>query len=276
MERIHAYIDESGAYGFDFSKSGNTSHFIITAVTVKESDIAVVEREVETIKKENGFDNSEMKSSKIKTNFKRRLKIIEAVKKLPLKAFVLVIDKRLIYADSGIRKNKKVFYKFLNEILYEELRRNFNKIVIEADATGTNSFQAEFYKYVQSKEQSLSLFDESEFSMTDSKLSPIVQIADLISGSLSYYYEEDKKEKARDYNFKKILSGIILLLKEFPKQYDQTIEEEAKYDPKFNRIIFEIAYRRAQDFIKNVHSDDDSTLINEQKFILEYLLFRFC
>lgn len=87
MERIHAYIDESGAYGFDFSKSGNTSHFIITAVTVKESDIAVVEREVETIKKENGFDNSEMKSSKIKTNFKRRLKIIEAVKKTTSESF---------------------------------------------------------------------------------------------------------------------------------------------------------------------------------------------
>lgn len=46
MERIHAYIDESGAYGFDFSKEANSTHFIITAVTVKESDILQAENAV--------------------------------------------------------------------------------------------------------------------------------------------------------------------------------------------------------------------------------------
>lgn len=32
MKRIHAYIDELGAYGFDFTKEANSTHFIITAV----------------------------------------------------------------------------------------------------------------------------------------------------------------------------------------------------------------------------------------------------
>lgn len=29
MKRIHAYIDESGAYGFGFSKEVKSQHFII-------------------------------------------------------------------------------------------------------------------------------------------------------------------------------------------------------------------------------------------------------
>lgn len=55
MERIHAYIDESGAYGFDFSKVANSTHFIITAVTVKESDIPQVEEAVKKLIVEFGF-----------------------------------------------------------------------------------------------------------------------------------------------------------------------------------------------------------------------------
>lgn len=39
MERIFAFIDESGNSGFDFSKDGVSAYFIITAVTVKESDL---------------------------------------------------------------------------------------------------------------------------------------------------------------------------------------------------------------------------------------------
>lgn len=274
MERIHAYIDESGAYGFDFSKEANSTHFIITAVTVKESDIPQVEDAVKKLITVFGFKNGEIKSSKIKANYRRRTNLIGEIIKLPIKAFILVVDKRKIYKDSGISKNKKVFYKFLNDLLYSELRRNFNKINIEADSTGTNTFQSEFYKYVRSKEQPLSLFDEFEFSMTDSKGSVIVQLADLISGSLSYKYEESKILKAHNIDYLKRLSPIILMLKEFPLEYEKFIEEEVKYDASFNKTIFDIAYRRAQDFIINAKEDDD-TIVSEQKFVLEYLMFRF-
>lgn len=274
MERIHAYIDESGAYGFDFSKEANSTHFIITAVTVKESDIPQVEEAVKKLITVFGFKNGEIKSSKIKANYRRRTNLISEIIKLPIKAFILVVDKRKIYKDSGISKNKKVFYKFLNDLLYSELRRNFNKINIEADSTGTNTFQSEFYKYVRSKEQPLSLFDEFEFSMTDSKGSVIVQLADLISGSLSYKYEESKILKAHNIDYLKRLSPIILMLKEFPLEYEKFIEEEVKYDASFNKTIFDIAYRRAQDFIINAKEDDD-TIVSEQKFVLEYLMFRF-
>lgn len=274
MERIHAYIDESGAYGFDFSKEANSTHFIITAVTVKESDIPQVEEAVKKLITVFGFKNGEIKSSKIKANYRRRTNLIGEIIKLPIKAFILVVDKRKIYKDSGISKNKKVFYKFLNDLLYSELRRNFNKINIEADSTGTNTFQSEFYKYVRSKEQPLSLFDEFEFSMTDSKGSVIVQLADLISGSLSYKYEESKILKAHNIDYLKRLSPIILMLKEFPLEYEKFIEEEVKYDASFNKTIFDIAYRRAQDFIINAKEDDD-TIVSEQKFVLEYLMFRF-
>jgi hypothetical protein len=275
MERIHAYIDESGAYGFDFSKEANSTHFIVTAVTVKESDIPKVEEAVKKLIVDFGFKNGEIKSSKIKANNTRRTNLIKEVIKLPIKAFVLVVDKRKIYKDSGISKNKKVFYKFLNELLYSELRKNFNRVIIEADSTGTNAFQSEFYNYVKSKEQPITLFDDFEFSMIDSKGSVIVQLADLISGSLSYKYEESKIVKAQNIDYRKRLSPLILMLKEFPIEYDKFIEEEVKGDSNFNKTIFDIAYRRAQYFISNAKPEENDTIISEQKFVLEYLMFHF-
>ena len=46
MKRIHAYIDESGACGFEFSKEVKSQHFIISAVPVKGSDVPQVEEAV--------------------------------------------------------------------------------------------------------------------------------------------------------------------------------------------------------------------------------------
>ena len=37
-DNIIAYIDESGGYGFDFTKGGNSSCFIVCAVLIKKSD----------------------------------------------------------------------------------------------------------------------------------------------------------------------------------------------------------------------------------------------
>ena len=111
--------------------------------------------------------------------------------------------------------------------------------------------------------------------MTDSMGSVIVQLADLISGSLSYKYEESKILKASNIDYRKRLSPLILMLKEFPLEYEKFIEEEVKYNTSFNKTIFDIAYRRAQDFIINAKVDDGDTLVSEQKFVLEYLMFRF-
>lgn len=52
-ERVFAYIDECGGYGFDFSKNNNSSLFIIAAIIVKESNIKIIEDGIAEIRKQN-------------------------------------------------------------------------------------------------------------------------------------------------------------------------------------------------------------------------------
>jgi len=65
MDKMYAYIDECGAYGFNFTNSGNSKTFIVVAVLVKETDIQTIESSLETIRRQD-FSGHEIKSSGIK------------------------------------------------------------------------------------------------------------------------------------------------------------------------------------------------------------------
>ena len=51
MERIYAFTDESGAFGWDLENENVSTHFLITAILVEESDLYSLKTSVEAIRK---------------------------------------------------------------------------------------------------------------------------------------------------------------------------------------------------------------------------------
>lgn len=181
MNKKYAFVDEFGAYGYDFENPGCSTHFIITAIVVDENDLSTVSNGVEVVRRRY-FQKGEIKSSKIKSNHRRRKVILNELKKLPFHIFALVCDKRRIFENSGLRF-KQLFYKFLNNLVYQELRTAYSNLIITADEIGGNDYLTSFANYVRSKEVPLNLFDESLFRFENSKNSIIIQVADIVSGS---------------------------------------------------------------------------------------------
>ena len=89
--RKYAFIDEFGAFGYDFGNLGCTSHFLISAVIVDESNLSFVSERVESIRKRY-FQQGEMKSSKIGKKHKRRISILNELKQrlLQMKLEVMI------------------------------------------------------------------------------------------------------------------------------------------------------------------------------------------
>ena len=143
----YAFIDEFGAFGYDFDNQGCTTHFLIGAVIVDESNLSFVSERVENIRKKY-FQQGEIKSSKIGRNHKRRISILNELKQLPFHIFAFVCDKRKIYENSGLRY-KQSFYKFLNNIVHQELRISYNNLTITADEVGGNDYLQSFATYVR-------------------------------------------------------------------------------------------------------------------------------
>ena len=64
MERVYAFTDEYGNFGWDLDKSDVSAIYVITAIIVKESDLNTLIQNTEIIRR-NYFQTGEIKSSKI-------------------------------------------------------------------------------------------------------------------------------------------------------------------------------------------------------------------
>lgn len=261
----YAFIDESGNFGFDFESKGVSSYFVLTAVLTDQEVTPIVEKEAEKIRKHH-FQTGEMKSSNIK-NDQRRFRILEDLSKLNIHIFAVIINKRKLFQDSGL-SYKPSFYKFLNSIIYNNLYNSFRRIEIYSDEHGSPEYMQKFKEYVNEKHIP-SLFSESDFYFSNSKNSVLIQVADIISGTISKSFEE---------NNLKLFKIIPTLFKEkfidskiWPEDYKDYFVDLDKVTDEFDLLITEQAIHLADDYI-NKYTNSSEIEIQDQVSFLKYLL----
>ena len=271
MEKIYAFTDESGSFGWELDNENTSTHFIIAAIIVKESDVDTVRTAVAGIR-DRYFPKGEIKSSKIGKKHNRRKKILEETLEIPYQIFAIVVNKESLKDWNGLRF-KKSFYKFMNNIVHKELRAAFKNLVVVADEIGGSDYMQSFCRYVEDHAEIPNLYGDSEFSFENSKSEVIVQLADLISGTLSFLYDEHKKD-ANVPDYQGILKNKIIRIEQYPKMYDNYDLEKSALASEYDKDITEICLHQAIDFI-NTYKDDDSEIRQGQLIVLKYLLFRF-
>ncbi len=116
MKKVIAFADEFGNNSFDFESQG--SHFIIASVIINLDELLSIQNELEQIRKKH-FQTGEIKSNKVTSNHKRRIRILNELSDLKFSIYAVIIDKRKLFGEGF--KFKQSFYKYLNGILYKEL-----------------------------------------------------------------------------------------------------------------------------------------------------------
>lgn len=237
----YAFCDEFGAFGFSFEKPNVSTHFIITAIIVNDSDMPALRDSVEAVRKKH-FQTGEMKSSHLKNNHTRIRKLLDDLMPLPFNIYYLVVDKRKIYEQSGLRI-KTSFYKFLNQMAYNALQKSFQKLTIVADETGSNEFMQSFSEYIKDHNPALSLFDEFNFRFNKSEHGVLVQLADIMSGCLAFCYDENKRSKAEGSNYKTYLDKKIIGIQEFPRDpVTFRVEDQINFDSQDDATVANLCF----------------------------------
>lgn len=274
MDRVYAFIDESGAFGWDLANPTVSSFFILTAVIVEESKLNDVLKDADEIRKK-FFQTGEMKSSKIGSNHKRRQKILTAISELDCKFFPLICDKEKLANENfkGLQY-KKSFYKFLNNIIDTELVKAFPKITIVSDSTGSTDFIESFIKYMKNKVIPPDLFGESDIQLNDSKDNPLIQVADIISGTLQCVYD-DRKNVPNEYNFMEIMKKQIIRIEVYPMTFENYSIEHCVLSSEYDLKIASICFQQAKNYIIQNEKNRTDIDIIAQVLTLKYLLFRF-
>lgn len=273
MEKIHVFVDESGAFGFNFNTKGCSTHVILAAVLVTESDLYQVTNAVELIR-DKYFKNGEIKSSHIKNRFyRKRIEILKELMALPFNIALLVVDKRLIPQNSYLRTYKKTFYKFIYQQLYATLISRIKDISIHPDEIGGAQDIEEFKNYYYRKGDKYSLFHEIDFAFDDSKNSLMVQVADFFAGSAAKCIDDSKSSPDDSTDYLALIRSKILFRKDFPWEKEVFLAE-TKFDSDDDKKIAEIALLQVDDYLENNRSSEE--IDDKQRIaVLDYLRFRF-
>lgn len=263
-----AFIDECGSFGFDFSLDGTSRYYILCAVIVKNTELNVLHDAVAEVKKNNGLAGTELKSSGIGNNYKRRNKIIAELLPIEFRVILFVADKQAFVEGSPLTEYKQLFIKFLHQRLYNVLYKAYPKLKIIEDETGGSEFQSSFRKYVDTNRPTYNLLGEYDFDYTDSKDSLLVQLSDFIGGTLNKYYTDTDSP-----NYMEMLKSKILSLYEFPNKKEPYFASAKDEDRRYDKEIFSLSVQNASAFIGK-YEKNDSYERKMQVALLKYLLFQ--
>ena len=260
-----AFIDECGSFGFDFCKEGVSTHYVVCAVIVNNKDIGGIEQKIEEIQR-NKFGGSEMKSSSISNNHHRRINILTELLMLDFSLIILIADKQAFHENSPLTNYKGTFVKYLHRLLYDSMYCAYPKLKIVEDEYGTSEFQKGYRQYIRTNRPALNLFDDYDFDYVDSKNSNIVQIADIIAGSVMQHIIDTNAPDALKL-FQSRIRDVICFPKVFTPKSEK-IGDDSYYDAQ----IYNLAHKRALNYIEQ-NRNDLSEEVRLRSLFLRLLLF---
>ncbi|OIK16166.1 hypothetical protein BIV60_05870 [Bacillus sp. MUM 116] len=262
----YAFFNEYGDYGFDFDNIDTSTHFMITAILVKDSDKECLEEEIEKIL-EKYFQNKDYGFSQIKNQPDLLLKILIELNELPLKIYTYAIDKQKIRENSGVTY-KNTFIKYLTLNVLEDLSNTYEKLDIVADDKEPKEFMKAFLNYVK-KECIPDLFNYSSFGFNNTKSDILVNLAEWIAGTLAMEY--DRKHSKHYQTFYKLIKPQIVRMNLWPHDYRNFL-----YDYKVDRanikndeVIIKQAVNSAYQYIDKYRKTDDE----DEKLRVDFIKF---
>lgn len=260
MEKVIGFVDESGAFGFDFTNSN--THFVITVLLIEESKLNNLENSFLQIKNKY-YPISELKSSNIGNKEDLRLKILREITPLSFNYFSVVIDKTKIYKDSGLQY-KRSFYKFLYGLLYNNLYQTFLKLEIVADQIGSPEFMQGFINYVN-ENYKVDLFHQEKFNFSESHNTLLLQLSDLLAGTINRYYSGRSRLILNEILPGKNVGNIY-----WPSSSIQTTPDETEIEDEYKNVIKDVSLLRVDNYLAKNKGAVNETELMRIRF-LEYL-----
>lgn len=195
---VLVFIDDSGDPGFKIEK-GSSPVFVIACVIfddeLEAEKTAVAIKEFRRKLKKS--DNFEFKFNKSKREF--RLKFLEQIISFKFRIRTIVFEKTKI-KSSELKISKSSFYNYAIKMV---LKNNFGKIKeakIRLDGHGDRIYKREVIRYLHRElnNRENRIFEKLQF--VNSKNNVLIQLVDMIAGSIHRKYEIEKSDANLYYN----------------------------------------------------------------------------
>ena len=195
--------DESGDTGLT-TKEGTSRFFSVGLIFFDNLDESKrCSDHIEELKKEMSI-NGEFKFTKLTSE--KRVKFLKSVVKFDWYYFGVVIDKQEILKQGIFDEDN--FYQYACSLAFTLSLPYLDEVVVVIDGSGSREFQRSFKRYLQTKlNQKI-----KKFKIEDSKKNNLIQLADIVVGSLARTVS-DREDKDK---YVKIIKTRELSLKYYP------------------------------------------------------------
>lgn len=139
----------------------------------------------------------------------------------------------------------------------------YPKLKIVEDEYGSTEFQRGYKEYVINNRPEYNFFGEYDFDFVDSRHSNVVQIADIIAGSIMQHLIDSSAHDAM-----KMFRGKIVDVVNFPESY-QVYSPNSEGKNEYDAAIYSLAVKRATDYIER-NKNDTSPEIRMRVHFLRY------
>ncbi len=262
-DQIHIFVDESGDTSLKEYSEGSKDFYVISALLLSEEKLDFfTDAADEIVKKHAG--KGELKSSSIRSNYKRRERILKDIIEAGFTYYSLVVDKTSIWKDSGMRFRPS-FYKFLHKMVYSRIHKPYHKLEVIVDNHGKTEFMVGFIDYIGKR---IDLFDSINFEQSSAV--PLLQIADVIAGTIRrVFMEKDSSELLEIIGYSSMPTE-----KWPPSAVSHSDISFDDHNENLNKLVRKIAVSSAKDFVeKNLTSGSEN--LNIQAECVRFLLYKY-
>jgi hypothetical protein len=241
--------------------------FICVAVLVDDATRLETETSIRALSQAK-CSGAEISSKRIGGANEKRLEFLSQVANLPFGYYALIINKDRLPPDSGFRI-KRSFYKCINRMLYERLITTGKNLRVIADQIGGADFMASFDPYLEEKGIP-GLFQNFAHAFANSADEPLIQLADLIAGSLSYCFDP-QKQNAYSTRFRELLRPREIRIQSWPLESPSTLNENDRVFTDEIQICTSMTNRVTR--FLDIHENSPDMDHRMQAQTLSYLLF---
>jgi hypothetical protein len=189
------FVDESGDTGLK-TGAGSSTHFTIALVLFPDNDEAdACDQRISLLRRELGIHpeyefHFSHNSDRVKESF------FDAV--IPYNFFYLgfTINKKELYGEGFKYKNS--FYKYTCGLVFENAKSHLDNAVIVFDGNGSREFRNQLCRYLKKRiNPTEGVLHIKGIKIQDSKKNNLIQMADMICGSLGQGLKTHRKDSSK-------------------------------------------------------------------------------
>jgi len=187
------FVDDSGDAGFKLDK-GSSSHFVIALVIFDdELEAEQTATAIKKLRRELKFsDETEFKFFKSKSSV--RQKFLYSVNPFKFRVRCIVVNKAILHSEK-LRGDKNSFYGYVIKTALKNSEGSIVDAKIRIDGGGDRIFRKSFLSYLSRELNSRENKIAKNCKFVDSKGNVLIQLADMIAGSIRRSYDKDRKDK---------------------------------------------------------------------------------